>query len=59
MASRDYGLRNVIHKRLEKYIGVLSNDDYTRFLGDKSKSLVDRIIENPELLEVFKRLKDK
>lgn len=59
MASRDYGLRNVIHKRLEHYIGALSKEDYSRFLGDKSKSLIDRVIENPELLEVFKRLKDR
>lgn len=59
MASRDYGLRNVIHKRLENYIGALSREDYSRFLGDKSKSLIDRVIENPELLEVFKRLKDR
>lgn len=59
MASRDYGLRNIIHKRLENYIGALSKEDYSRFLGDKSKSLIDRVIENPELLEVFKRLKDR
>lgn len=59
MASRDYGLRNVIHKRLENYICALSKEDYSRFLGDKSKSLIDRVIENPELLEVFKRLKNR
>lgn len=59
MATRDYGLRNIIHSRLEKYIGVLNKEDYSRFLGDKSKSLIDRVIENPELLEVFKRLKDR
>lgn len=59
MATRDYGLRNIIHSRLEKYIGALSKEDYSRFLGDKSKSLIDRVIENPELLEVFKRLKDR
>lgn len=59
MASRDYGLRNITHKILEKYIGVLSNEDYNRFLGDKSKTLIDRVIENPELLEVFKRLKNR
>lgn len=59
MASRDYGLRNIIHTRLEKYIGALSKEDYNRFLGDKSKSLLERVVENPELLEVFKRLKDR
>ena len=59
MASRDYGLRNVIHKRLENYISALSKEDYSRFLGDKSKSLIDRVIENPELVEVFNRLKNR
>lgn len=59
MATRDYGLRNVIHKRLDSYIGALSKEDYSRFLGDKSKDLIERLVENPDLLEVFKRLKDR
>ena len=56
MASRDYGFRDVIHKRLEKYIQSISPNDYQKFLGDQSKSLQDRIDEN---IEVFKRLKDR
>ncbi len=56
MASRDYGFRNIIHDRLKPYIKCLTPDDYQRFLGDKSKSLQDRIDEN---IEVFKRLKDR
>ncbi|MEO6902362.1 MAG: DNA-binding protein [Bacteroidia bacterium] len=59
MASRDYGLRNIIHERLKPYINSLSESDYDRFLGDKSKDLLQRVIENPELLDVFKRLKDR
>jgi hypothetical protein len=59
MASRDYGLRNIIHERLKPYINSLTVEEYDKFLGDKSKSLVQRVIENPELLEVFKRLKDR
>lgn len=59
MASRDYCLRNVIHQRLENYIGSLSENDYDKFLGDKSKSLIERVVENPDILEVFKRLKDR
>lgn len=59
MASRDYGLRNIIHERLKPYINSLSASDYERFLGDKSKDLLQRVIENPELLDVFKRLKDR
>jgi len=56
MASRDYGFRNIIHERLKPYIKCLSVEDYQRFLGDKSKSLQDRIDES---IEVFKRLKDR
>jgi hypothetical protein len=59
MASRDYGLRNIIHQRLQNYIGALSTEDYKRFLGDKSQNLIDRVLDNPELIEVFKRLKDR
>lgn len=59
MATRDYGLRNVIHKRLERYIRALSKEEYSLFLGDKSKDLIERLIENPDLLEVFKRLKER
>ncbi|MGC4127975.1 MAG: DNA-binding protein [Bergeyella sp.] len=59
MASRDYSLRSIIHQRLENYIGSLTENDYNKFLGEKSKSLIDRVMENPEILEVFKRLKDR
>lgn len=59
MASRDYGLRNINHDRLKPYINSLSAADYERFLGDKSKDLLQRVIDSPELLDVFKRLKDR
>lgn len=59
MASRDYSLRNVLHQRLENYIGSISENDYDKFLGDKSKTLIERVVETPELLDVFKRLKDR
>ena len=59
MASRDYGLRNIIHERLKPYINSISPQDYDRFLGDKSKDLLQRVIDNPDLLDVFKRLKDR
>jgi hypothetical protein len=59
MASRDYGLRNIIHQRLQNYIGALSKEDYSRFLGERSKDLIDRVLENPNLINVFKRLKDR
>ena len=59
MASRDYSLRKVLHTRLEKYIVALSKDEYDKFLGEKSKSLLERFIENPDILDVFKRLKER
>ncbi|MEY4540555.1 MAG: hypothetical protein RLZZ306_2312 [Bacteroidota bacterium] len=59
MASRDYCLREITHEKLKPYITSLSPDEYERFIGDKSQYLLSRVIENPELLEVFKRLKDR
>lgn len=59
MASRDYGLRSIMHERLKPYIQSVSTSDFEKFLGDKSKGLLDRVIENPELLEVFQRLKNR
>lgn len=59
MASRDYSLRDAIHTKLESYIGAMSSHDYENFLGDKSKNLIERVMNSPELLDVFKRLKDR
>jgi hypothetical protein len=59
MACRDYGLRNIIHERLKPYINTLNSDEYNRFLGEKSKSLIERVMEDEQLLEIFKRLKDR
>lgn len=56
MASRDYGFRNVVHQQLKPYIKNITTQDYERFLGEKSKELIERIEEN---IEVFKRLKDR
>ncbi|SEO14109.1 hypothetical protein SAMN05216436_13714 [bacterium A37T11] len=59
MASRDYCFRDVIHDRIAPYISHLGQDEYARFLGEKSKNLIERVIEDPELLDVFKRLKER
>lgn len=56
MASRDYGLRNVTHKKLKEYIGPLDNADFERFLGRKSEELGVQLDKHQD---VFKRLKDK
>ena len=56
MASRDLGFRDALHKILEEYIGAVSTEDFTRFLGEKSMSLDERL---EEFKEVFKRLKER
>ena len=56
MATRDYGFRQVLHENLEQYIDSVSKTDFDRFLGEKSKTLEERIDEN---IDVFKRLKDR
>lgn len=42
-----------------KRMGFSTEAEYTKFLDDKMKSLTDRIKNTPELLAVFKRLKDR
>lgn len=56
MASRDYGFRKIFHDSLKNYITSVSQSDFDRFLGEKSKALEERIDEN---LDVFKRLKNR
>lgn len=56
MASRDYGLRDTTHPRLEDYIGPIDAEDFERFLGEKSADLAKQIERSRE---VFKRLKDQ
>jgi hypothetical protein len=56
MASRDYGFRQVLHDNLKHYINSIDLSDYQRFLGEKSKTLEERIDEN---IDVFKRLKNR
>lgn len=56
MASRDYGLRDATHDKLEHYIQAMPQADYEKFLGEKSKALEERI---KETLDVYKRLRDR
>jgi hypothetical protein len=42
-----------------KAMGFKTEAEYTKFLDDKMKSLMDRIKNDPELLAVFRRLKDR
>ena len=56
MASRDACFRDAHHTQLQEYINSVDQEDFERFLGEKSKALEDQI---DEYIEVFKRLKDK
>lgn len=58
MASRDLCFRDALHEKLEAYVKAVHAGDFERFLGEKSKSLEERL-NDPETLEVFKRLKDR
>ena len=40
-------------------MGFKSEKEYTQFLENKLETLMDMIKGNPELMDVFKRLKDK
>ncbi|MBC6435957.1 DNA-binding protein [Nostoc sp. HG1] len=58
MASRDLGLRDALHQKLEAYIQSVPESDFERFLGETSRSLEEQL-SDPEILAVFKRLKDR
>jgi hypothetical protein len=58
MASRDFSFRDALHDKLEHYIQTVPKSDFDKFLGEKSKSLEDRL-SSQETLSVLKRLKDR
>ncbi len=56
MASRDLCFRDALHANLTEYIGVVSTEDFDRFIGDKSMELSKRL---ETYIEALKRLKDR
>jgi len=56
MASRDLAFRDALHIQLKDYLAPLDSTEFERFLGEKSKELVERI---EEAKEVFRRLKER
>lgn len=56
MASWDLCFRDALHENLKNYISSVPKEDFHRFLGNKSKSLEERLEETKE---VFLRLKDR
>ena len=55
-ASRDMAFRDALHIQLQQYIFPVKTEEFERFLGEKSKELVDRL---KEAKDVFKRLKER
>lgn len=56
MASRDLAFRDALHLQLKEYISPVEAADFERFIGEKSKELVERL---EEAKDVFKRLKER
>lgn len=56
MASRDLAFRDALHAQLKGYITPLDATEFERFLGEKSKELVQRL---KEAEDVMKRLKER
>lgn len=58
MSSRDLGFREVLHEKLTQYIQAVPENDFDRFLGERSRSLQEQL-EDTETLAVLQRLKDR
>lgn len=56
MASRDMCFRDAMHENLKEYIGAVSNEDFQKFLGEKSMELDERLDKYREALH---RLKER
>ena len=56
MASRDMAFRDALHHNISEYVTPLKAEEFDRFLGEKSKELIERMEESKD---VFKRLKER
>lgn len=56
MASRDLAFRDALHDQLRGYISPINPEEFQRFLGEKSKELVERL---EEAKDVMKRLRER
>ena len=54
MASRDLAFRDALHQKLSNYVTPINRDEFERFLGEKSKELIERL---EDARDVMKRLK--
>ncbi|MFH1078652.1 MAG: DNA-binding protein [Pseudomonadota bacterium] len=51
MASRDLAFRDALHLQLKEYITPLQAEEFERFIGEKSKELVERLEEARDVFE--------
>lgn len=56
MSSRDMALREAFHYQLAEYIQPLNQEEFDKFLGEKSDELEKLLIENQDVL---KRLRER
>lgn len=56
MSSRDMALREAFHYQLAEYIQPLNQEEFNKFLGEKSDELEKLLIENQDVL---KRLRER
>lgn len=54
MASRDLAFRDALHMQLQEYITPIQKDDFERFIGEKSKELLERMNEAKDVMERLK-----
>lgn len=56
MASRDLCFRDALHVNLEEYVRAVPEEDFERFIGEKSMELSQRL---ETYIEALKRLKER
>lgn len=56
MASRDLGLRDVLHDNIAEYLRALSPEEFDRFIGTESIDL-EKLLDNDENRKTLERLK--
>ncbi len=56
--DQNLGFRDALHHKLEAYVRSVPTQDFERFLGETSRTLQEQLAD-PEIMAVFKRLKDR
>lgn len=56
MASRDLAFRDALHHQLKEYLTPLQAEEFERFIGEKSKELIERL---KDAKDVLKRLRER